>query len=298
LRLQFSDPDRFLPLRACLAGGGGRQEAYQKKSHSLINSWNLCHLLYTEIMKNKSELPAHAFYAEVLKILKDAKFTFMVAGGFAVNAYTGLRRPTKDIDIFVKAGDYPKILNKFTSLGYKTQVSDERWIAKIFKGKFYVDLIFGSSNLVAPVTDDWFKDSHTAKFFKYEVKIPSVTDLIWSKVFIQNRERYDGADVAHLILMKNHEINWERLLCAMEQYWEVLLVHLLNFRFIYPSEREKIPSWLLRELLSRLQHQFELPTPKMKVCRGRMFSVADYTVDVAELGFADVVGGENERKAG
>ena len=29
-----------------------------------------------------------------------------------------------------------------------------------------------------------------------------------------------------------------------------------------------------------------------------MFSVADYTVDVTELGFADVVGGENERKAG
>jgi len=110
-------------------------------------------------MTNKLESPAHAFYAEVLKILKESKFTFMVAGGFAVNAFTGLRRRTKDIDIFVKAGDYPKILNKFTSLGYKTQVSDERWIAKIFKGKFYVDVIFGSSNLVAPVTDDWFKDS-------------------------------------------------------------------------------------------------------------------------------------------
>src|SRR5256886_16928637 len=106
-------------------------------------------------MKNKSDSPASAFYAEVLKILKDSKFTFMVAGGFAVNAYTGLRRPTKDIDIFCKAGDYPKILNKFTSLGNKTQIFDERWIAKIFKGKCYVDLIFGSSNRVAPVTDDW-----------------------------------------------------------------------------------------------------------------------------------------------
>lgn len=249
-------------------------------------------------MAINSVTPAHAFYAEVLKILKDSKFTFMVAGGFAVNAYTGLQRPTKDIDIFVKAGDYPKILNKFTSLGYKTQVSDERWIAKIFKGKLYVDLIFGSSNLVAPVTDDWFRDSGTAKFFNYEVRIPSVTDLIVSKVFIQNRDRYDGADVAHLILLKHHDINWERLLCSLEQYWEVLLIHLLNFRFIYPSEREKIPSWLLRELLSRLQHQFELPTPRMKVCRGRMFSVADYTVDIAGLGFADMFGGENERKAG
>ena len=30
----------------------------------------------------------------------------------------------------------------------------------------------------------------------------------------------------------------------------------------------------------------------------RMFSVADYMVDVTDLGFADVVGGENERRAG
>jgi hypothetical protein len=247
--------------------------------------------------KNDQTSPAHTFYAEVLKILIHEKFMFMVAGGFAVNAYTGLRRPTKDIDIFCKAGDYPKILNKFTSLGYKTQVLDERWIAKIFKGKFYVDLIFGSSNLVSPVTDDWFKDSKTAKMLNYDVRMPSVTDLIRSKVFIQARDRFDGADIAHLILLRHQEINWERLLSSMEQYWEVLLAHLLNFRFIYPSEREKIPSWLMKELLSRLQHQFELPTPKMKVCRGRMFSVADYTVDVTDLGCADVVGGENERKS-
>jgi hypothetical protein len=247
-------------------------------------------------MKNNPESPAHRFYAEVLKILKESKVSFMVAGGFAVNAYTGLKRPTKDIDVFCKAGDYPKILNKFTALGYKTQVQDERWIAKIFKGKFYVDLIFGSSNLVAPVNDDWFKEKHLAKIFNYEVHIPSVTDLIRSKVFIQNRDRFDGSDIAHLILIRHQDINWERLLCDMEQYWEVLLMHLLNFRFIYPSERERIPSWLLHELISRLQHQFELPTPKMKVCRGRMFSVADYTVDVTELGFADVVGAENERR--
>jgi len=249
-------------------------------------------------MKNDLKSPANSFYAEALKIVKDEKFTFMVAGGFAVNAYTGLRRVTKDFDIFCKAGDYPKILNKFTSLGYKTQVLDERWIAKIFKGKAYVDLIFGSSNLVAPVTDDWFKDCHTVRILGHEVKIPSVTDLIRSKVFIQSKDRFDGADIAHLILIRHQDVNWERLLSAMEQYWEVLLIHVPNFRFIYPSEREKIPSWLMRELLSRLEHQFELPTPKMKVCRGRMFSVADYTVDVTELGCADVVGGENERKAG
>jgi len=297
LNIQRANLSGSAPLLTELCVTRRRKQADQANGDGSINSLNLRHLLYTEIMKTKSaDSPAHAFYAEVLKVLKESKFTFMVAGGFAVNYYTGLRRPTKDIDIFVKAGDYPKILNRFTALGFKTQVDDERWIAKIFKGKLYADLIFGSSNLIAPVTDDWFKDSKTAKIFNYEVKIPSVTDLIWSKVFIQNRGRYDGADIAHLILQQNHEIDWKRLMCAMEQHWEVLLIHLLNFRFIYPSEREKVPIWLLRELLSRLQHQFELPTPKMKVCRGRMFSVEDYAIDVSHLGFADVVGGENEQR--
>src|SRR2546430_17718460 len=115
------------------------------------------------------------------------------------------------------------------------------------------------------------------------IRRPPRSTLFPYTTLFRSRERYDGADVAHLILLKHQEINWERLLSSMEQYWEVLLIHLLNFRFIYPSEREKIPSWLLRELLSRLQHQFELPTPRMKACRGRMVSVADYTVVVTDL---------------
>jgi hypothetical protein len=101
-----------------------------------------------------------------------------------------------------------------------------------------------------------------------EVNVLGVTELIWSKVWIQYRERYDGADVAHLILKNSDSIDWERLLSYMEQYWEVLLIHILNFRFIYPTEREKIPRWLLDELLSRLHHQIALPTPRIKVCRG------------------------------
>ena len=133
-------------------------------------------------MSIKSESSAHAFYAEVLKILKDSKFTFMVAGGFAVNAYTGLRRPTKDIDIFVKAGDFPKLLNKFTSLGYKTQIQDERWIAKIFKGKFYVDLIFGSHSQLRAFAEVYGCADSRDKFVKDFV-------AAWTKVM--NADRYD-----------------------------------------------------------------------------------------------------------
>jgi hypothetical protein len=236
------------------------------------------------------------FYAECLETAKLANVPFVIGGGFAVNAHTGIARFTKDIDIFCKAGDYPRILNKFSELGYETRVEDERWLAKISRSEDVVDLIFGSSNAVAPITDEWIRRGQPTRIYDIEVNVLGVTELIWSKVFIQNVERYDGADIAHLILKKNEEIDWERLLFYCDQYWEVLLMHVLNFRFIYPAEREKIPRWLLDELLSRLQHQINLPTPRTRVCRGRLFSRKDYMVDVVEWGFADLAGGENERK--
>ena len=68
---------------------------------------------------------------------------------------------------------------------------------------------------------------------------------------------------------------------------------MLNFRWIYPSERDMVPLWLMDELLERLSEQRNLPLPQMKICRGRMYPRIDYEIDVNEWGFADV-GGEGE----
>ncbi len=237
---------------------------------------------------------AREFYAEILKQLKASGIPFMVGGTFAVSAYTGIDRVTKDLDIFCKAGDYPKILRAFAELGYKTHVIDERWLARVSKGKFFFDIVFNAGNALMPVTDAWFKESQTSSIFDNEVRLLPPTELLFAKAFIQERMKYDGPDVAHLILKKHTDIDWKRLLSYMDQYWEVLLVHMLNFRFIYPSKREVIPKWLLDELISRLEHQAKLPTPEVKICRGRILSRIDYAVDVKDWGFADVVGSENE----
>jgi hypothetical protein len=76
----------------------------------------------------------------------------------------------------------------------------------------------------------------------------------------------------------------------MDLHWEVLLMHLLNFRWVYPSERGAVPRWLMDELLDRLTQQLDLPAAQMKVCRGRMFSREDYAIAVRQWGFADVAG--------
>ena len=236
---------------------------------------------------------AEHFYAEALRELGASGIPFLLAGTYAVSAYTGITRETKDLDIFCKAGDYPRILSHFQDLGYAVEIEDERWLGKVFKGKYFFDVIFASSNGTMPVGDPWLEHACQSEAFGIPVRIVGPTELVWSKCLIQLRHRYDGADVAHLLLKAHDRIDWQRLLAYMELHWEVLLVHLLNFRWIYPTEREHIPAWLMDELLTRLTKQRELPSPQMKVCRGRMFSRIDYEIDVKEWGFADV-GGEGE----
>jgi len=233
------------------------------------------------------------FLAEVIDKLVESQIPFLVAGTHAVSAYTGISRATKDFDIFCKAGDYARILSYFQNLGYAVEVKDERWLGKIFKGPHFFDVIFASSNGTMPVGDEWFEAARQITMCGHLVRVIGPTELLWSKCFVQLRHRYDGADIAHVILKAHDEINWRKLLGYLETNWEVLLIQLLNFRWIYPSERDKIPDWLMDELLDRLKAQRNLPLPQVKICRGRMYSDVDFEIDVKEWGFADV-GGDGE----
>ncbi len=240
---------------------------------------------------------AEDFVSEALEDLVACHIPFLLAGTFAISAYTGITRPTKDLDIFCKAGDYARILAHFKEKGYEIEVEDDRWLGKIKKGRHFCDVIFAASNGTMPISDSWFDNARQIEMNGHKVRIIAPTELIWSKCFVQLRHRYDGGDIVHMILRAHDQIDWDRLLNHMEVHWEVLLIHLLNFRWIYPTERDKVPDWLLDELLDRLKAQRELPLPQMKICRGRMFSRVDFEIDVKEWGFADV-GGEGDLRDG
>lgn len=236
---------------------------------------------------------AEGFYAEALRSLTSSGIPFLLAGTYAVSAYTGIVRETKDLDIFCKAGDWPRILAYFQEQGYRVEIEDERWLGKVFKDDHFFDVIFASPSGSTPVTEAWLEHARQTEAFGLPIRIVGPTELVFSKSFIKLRHRYDGADVAHVLLKTHAEIDWKRLLAYLEVHWELLLVHLLGFRWIYPTERDHVPAWLLDELLDRLAKQRALPPPQMKICRGRMLSRVDYEIDVKEWGFADV-GGEGD----
>jgi hypothetical protein len=233
---------------------------------------------------------AEDFYIRGLKLLAQSGIPFLLSGTYAVTAYTGVVRPTKDLDIFCKASDYPRILTFFRDHGYEIRIEDERWLAKVYEGGHFFDVIFSSMTTSIPINDDWFDGAPVIEVYGTKLQITKPTELIWSKAFVQDRYRYDGADIAHVILKQSAAIEWKKLIGYMELQWEVLLNHLLNFRYIYPSERDLIPRWVMDELTQRLQAHLDMPPSNVRVCRGRMFSPRDYITDITEWGFADVVG--------
>ncbi len=238
---------------------------------------------------------AEAFYSEVLQLMVKSKIPFLVSGTFALASYTGIDRPTKDVDVFAKAGDALKLLHYFKERGYDVEIVDERWLARITRGELFVDVITNMPTVTTHVTDQWFVDAPEIKLFGARVRVVPPTQFVWSKIFVQDHHRYDGADVAHMILKRHGEIDWKQLLSHMELYWEVLLMALLNFRFIYPSERHLVPRWLIEELIERLEDQADVKGPGKKVCRGRIFSPRDYAIDIEQWGFSEAVGNLEEQ---
>ena len=86
-----------------------------------------------EINEGIQRQAAHEFYKDVLTLLSESKCDFLVGGGFALRLYTDLMRDTKDLDIFCKSGDCPRILKQFTDNGYETELTDARWLAKAIR---------------------------------------------------------------------------------------------------------------------------------------------------------------------
>jgi hypothetical protein len=112
-------------------------------------------------------------------------------------------------------------------------------------------------------------------------------EMIWSKAYIQERERFDGADIHHLILARGARFDWQRLLRRFGDHWQVLYGHLVSFWFSFPSERGQIPTWVMRDLGERLSRELEQPIPNERLCRGTFLSRQQYLYELDALGFED-----------
>ena len=88
----------------------------------------------------------------------------------------------------------------------------------------------------------------------------------------------------HLFLACAEKLDWARLVRRFGPHWRVLLAHLCLFGFMYPSERNRIPAWIMAGLMGRLDHEMRTQPPTERVTQGTLVSREQYLVDLAGVG--------------
>ena len=227
----------------------------------------------------------YQFYRDALALLQDSQVPFLVGGAYAFQSYTGIHRNTRDFDVFVRPKDADHVLERFAAAGYRTQRTFRHWLGKVFHRDYYVDIIYSSGNGLCRVDDAWFEHANDGEVLDVTVKLCPIEEMIWSKGFIMERERFDGADINHLIHAGADRMDWERLIARFGNHGRVLLVHLLMFGFVYPGERERVPGHVIDALVARIG---DVPVrgDLSRMCAGTLLSRSQYLQDLAQ-GYRD-----------
>ena len=155
---------------------------------------------------------ARAFYRRALLALQAAQVPFLVGGGYALAHYTGIILPTKDFDIFVYPHYCDHALEVLYTTGYYTELIFPHWLAKVCSSSDCIDVIFSSGNCIATVDEAWFAHAVAGSVLGIPVHFCPPEEMLWSKSYVMERERYDGADIMHLLHACGPQFDWHRLL--------------------------------------------------------------------------------------
>ena len=135
--------------------------------------------------------------------------------------------------------------------------------------------------------DDWFRHAVPSRVLGVPVTLCPVEEMIWSKAFVMERERYDGADVAASPARLRRTLDWSRLIRRFGRHWRVLFAHLVLFGFVYPSERRAHPGGGDAASAARFLELEMRRAPSRRICRGTLTSRAQYLVDIERWGYED-----------
>ena len=144
-----------------------------------------------DILVNEGTQHPTSVYHDAVSVLLGCGCDFMIGGGFALSFYTGIQRDTKDLDVFCQPKDYPYLLNCLADNGFRVELTDSRWLAKVFKGACFIDIIFDTVNGICRVDETWFAHKEEGDFLGLPTAFIAPEELIWCKIYVQNRERTD-----------------------------------------------------------------------------------------------------------
>jgi hypothetical protein len=236
-----------------------------------------------------------ALFCEVLQHLNRVGVPYVVSGAFALQQHTGIWRNTKDLDLFLAPEAVTEALRHLQEQGFETEVRDPVWLAKAHRDGYFVDLITGMSNAIITVDQSWIDRGSECVILGVPTRVLAAEELIASKLFVNFRERFDGADVVHIIFGTKGKLDWDRLKSLVGEHWELLLWELVLFHYVYPSRQDYVPRKVWDDLLNRMRKELDSPSGKAPF-RGSLIDEKMFSIDVKEWGMENLLQEQREHR--
>ena len=133
------------------------------------------------------------------------------------------------------AAHIPEAFAHLERAGFTTSIEDPVWLAKARRGRAFVDLITGVGNASLFVEEDWISRGLPEVVLGIPCMVLAPEECLATKTFVAFRERFDGADVVHLIKACGEQMDWNRAARLMGDHWELLYWSLVLYAYVYPA---------------------------------------------------------------
>jgi Uncharacterised nucleotidyltransferase len=191
-------------------------------------------------------------YREAMQALSAAGIRFMLGGGFAMAAYTGRWRNTKDIDLYIAREDRQAAVDALTNAGFIDYFVhlpyDRNWIYRSTRSGVIVDIIWSMANQRAQVDEHWFSAAPVIQMRGESLAVIPMEEFVWCKLYILQRDHCDWTDVMNVLFAAGTRLDWDHLLWRLEEDWPILKALLTLYGWLCPRRANQLPDSLRKRL--------------------------------------------------
>ena len=201
-----------------------------------------------------------AIYRCVLDRASAEGLKFALGGGLAVGLYTGTPRNTKDLDIYILPEDRERVIRMMCSCGltdyFDKKSYDRNWIYRGSQDDTIVDAIWAMANRRTQVDEIWLTKGAVINMFDKPIRVIPSEELIWSKLYVLQRDRCDWPDIINLINAGGRHLDWPHLMNRIAEDLPLLKAVLSVFSWVSPQQAMRVPR--------RVWETVGLPAPKIE----------------------------------
>lgn len=190
--------------------------------------------------------PEWEVYHTAIRTARELGIPFAFGGAFALAAYTGSLRNTKDFDFYVRPENRDAMVRALTAAGLEDYFGrlayDRSWIYRGSRDDIIVDVIWAMANQRALVDEEWLTQGPEVTIRGERLRPIPVEELIWSKLYVLQRERCDWGDVFNLLDAQASAVDWKRLLGRLGEDGPLLAGALSVFAWLVPDRVDHVPA--------------------------------------------------------